>query len=109
MSLVTGFRNGDDVGLPQHPGDSDLRRSGVVALGSFLERRVIQQPSTTADGRISHDRNLMLLAPGQEVELYLSMLEAVEDLIGAAAGTELATGRVRPNGGQLFHLFEIEV
>ena len=82
VGFVAGFRNGDDARLPQYPRDSDLRRSRVVTFGNFLKRRVVKQPSTTADRRISHDGNLISLAPGQEVRFNGALADVIENLIG---------------------------
>ena len=55
-----------------------------------------------AERRIRHHWHIVLLAPGQNVALYLPPVETVRDLIGCATMTVWHTE-------QIFHLAAVEV
>ena len=70
----------------------DLRQRAV----SYYEAIV------SAERRVRHDRQVVLLAPRQDIALNATVVETVRDLIGGAAMTIW-------NAEQIFHLANVEI
>jgi hypothetical protein len=102
VGLAACFGDRDEVGLAQDPGERDLGRSGFVALRDFFERGAIEQIPATANRRVAHDRDPVLLAPWKEIELDPALAEVIENLVRRAtcAGRQCA---------QLLHIGEVEI
>lgn len=81
-----GLGDGDDTGLPQNPRQGNLGRCDLMSTGDLLEGGAGQQFPTLGDWAVSHQRQVMLLPPGQQVEFNAALFDVVEHLIGGAGG-----------------------
>jgi len=76
-----GFGNCDDAPAANHPGQRD--RGGRATMDSAdLRQRAITdyEVIVAAERRVRHDRQVLLLAPRQEVALNAAVAETVSDL-----------------------------
>jgi hypothetical protein len=96
-----GLGDRDDAILPEQPGERDVRRRHVVTSRDGAQRAMAEQPALL-DRRVRHHRDLLLAAPGQQIELDAAPREVVEHLVGrhrSAAG--------EPH--QLDHVIQVEI
>src|SRR5262245_14963941 len=78
-----GLRNHHHVAMPENPGEPDLRRRGTMADRDAGQYPIAQQ-SPLFEGRIGHDRDGALAAPGQKSSLDSASPQIVEHLIACA-------------------------
>src|SRR5207253_8568712 len=76
----SGTRNGDGLVPPQHPGQSYLGRSGIVARSYFLQHWIAKH-SALLNRRVRHNRYVAINTPGEQVILDTAAGEVVENLI----------------------------
>ena len=72
--------------------------------GSDLRQRAVtdDEVMVAAERRVRHDRQVVLLAPRQNIALNATIVETVRDLIG---GTAMAIW----NAEEIFHLANVEI
>ncbi len=101
MNYAACLGDGYDIPSTHHPCQHDLRGSGIMPAGYLCQYLVVAQPPF-AQRRVSHDRNLMLLAPRDKVIFDASVFQVVEHLIG---GTVLAVWQ----SNDVFHIIHVQI
>src|SRR5262249_22347052 len=92
MLRSRGLRNHTRALLAQQTGEPNLRRRRAAAARNLGERLVAEH-ARAAQWRISHDRDLVFAAPGEEVPLGAAVGEIVQHLIGCDS---VAAAQSRP-------------
>ena len=98
-----GFGNRDNVPAANYPGQRD-RGSRATMESADLRQRAIayHEVMVTAERRVRHDRQVVLLAPRQNIALNATVVETVRDLVGGAATAVW-------DAEQIFHLANVEI
>ena len=101
MRTVRGSGDDDHVLALQKPG----KRQGCglhAKSGRQLAQTRVRQKTRLLDRRVGHERNLPLLAPGQQIPFDPAPCQVIEDLVG---GDGVSAGL----GTEFFHVVRIEV
>ena len=98
-----GFGNCDNAPAAIHPCQRDRGGRATMDSADLRQRAVTYyEVMVAAERRVRHDRQVVLLAPRQNIALNATVVETVRDLIGGAAMT------VR-NTEEIFHLASVEI
>src|ERR1039458_5403855 len=98
-----GFGNCDNASAAYHPGQRDRGGRATMDSADLRQRAVTYyEVIVAAERRVRHDRQVVLLAPRQDIAFNATVVETVWDLIGGAA---MAVW----NAEQIFHLANVEI
>src|SRR5215471_13419678 len=103
MLRRTGFGNGDDIAVPDSPGQRDSGCRATMRRANTCKYRLPQQArARTAKRRIGHYGHAVPLAPWQQILLNAAVRKVVEDLVGRTA---IAVRHPE----ELFHVTDVEI
>lgn len=81
---VDRLGDSDHAILAQDPGQAHLGRCHLMAMGDLLKGWAEQQLTALGDRTVSHQRQMMLLPPWQQVEFDPAFFDVIEHLVGCA-------------------------